>query len=159
VQLPKVVLRAVPEGAQLREVCEHPIHRRVIERAGDEVIEAASATMAKGFTSSEHVVVRVTAGDLEPDDDPRLGAALTMSAGGILLIGVGFEPATPPAAQAPASAAESGEAPGLSAPAGSACPECGNTAVDVVDVTTGGDRPSGLLLGCPECSTVWDAEA
>jgi maleamate amidohydrolase len=151
VQLPKVVLRAVPDGAQLREVCEHPIHGRVIERAGDEVIEAASATMVEGFTSSQHVVVRVTADDLAPDDDPRLAAALTMSAGGVLLIGIGFEPAALPSSS-------STEAPSLSAPPGSACPECGNTAVEVVDTTVGDDgRTTALLLGCPECSTVWDA--
>ena len=153
VRLPKVVLRAVPEGAELREVCEHPIHGRVIERAGDEVVEAAGAAMVQGFTSSEHVVVRVTADQLEPDDDPRLAAALTMSAGGVLLIGVGFEPASPAAPASP-----SPEAPTLTAPAGAACPECDNPAVDVVDATLGDDgRPSALLLGCPECSTVWDA--
>lgn len=148
VRLPKVVLRAVPEGALLREVCDHPIHGRVIERAGDEVIEAASATMVEGFTSPEHVVVRVTADELEPDDDPRLAAALTMSAGGVLLIGVGYDPPAPSAA----------ETLPLSAPAAAACPECGNTDVDVVDATIGDDgRPTTLLLGCPDCSTVWDA--
>jgi nicotinamidase-related amidase/DNA-directed RNA polymerase subunit M/transcription elongation factor TFIIS len=154
VRLPKVVLSAVPDGAQLREVCEHPIHGRVIEQAGDEVIEAAGAAMVEGFTSSRHVVVRVTADDLSPDDDPRLAAALTMSAGGVLLIGIGYEPAEPPASQ-PAPAAASLP---TSAPAGAACPECGNTEVDLVDTTldTAG-RPMALLLGCPECETVWDA--
>lgn len=154
VQLPKVVLRAVPAGAQLREVCEHPIHGRVIERAGNEVIEAASASMVEGFTSSQHVVVPVSAGDLVPDDDPRLTEALEQSAGGVLLIGIGFEPA----ASREVTASVSVEAVPVAAPAGSACPECGNTDVDVVDTTFGdGGRVSALLLGCPDCSTVWDA--
>jgi len=155
VPLPKVVLRALPAGARPREVCEHPIHGRVIERAGDEVIEAASATMAEGFTSPAHVVVRVTADQLEPDDDARLAAALTMSAGGVLLIGVGFEPAEAPATTpAPAHTHPQPTA----APPGAACPECGNTVVDIVDATTDADgRTSTLLLGCPECETVWDA--
>jgi maleamate amidohydrolase len=160
VQLPEVVLRAVPEGAQLREVCEHPIHGRVIERAGDAVIEAASATMVEGFTSSQHIVVRVTADDLVPDDDPRLAAAVTMSAGGVLLIGIGFELPLQPVSPAPAPTSASGEAAGLSAPPGSACPECGNGSVEVVDATVGtSGGPTALLLGCPECSTVWDAES
>lgn len=153
VRLPNVVLRAIPAGAELREVCEHPIHGRVIDRAGDEVIEAASATMAQGFTSPEHVVVPVTAEQLEGDDDPRLVAALTMSAGGVLLIGVGYQPAAaaaPRTARAPAAGPIA--KPSLAAPAGAACPECDNTTVDVIDTT-----PSGLLLGCPECGTVWDA--
>jgi maleamate amidohydrolase len=148
VRLPGIVLRAVPDGAQLREVCEHAIHGRVIERAGDEVIRAASASMIEGFTSSQHVVVRVTAGDLEPDDDPRLAAAVTMSAGGVLLIGIGFEP--------PVHDSRS-RTEGAAPPAGAACPECGNTDVDVVEASAVDGRPTARLLGCPECSTVWDA--
>jgi len=154
VRLPNVVLRAVPEGATLREVCEHPIHGRVIERAGDEVIEAASAGMVEAFTSPAHIVVRVTAQDLEPDDDPRLAAALTLAAGGVLLIAVGFEPA--PMSAPPVTAAGG---PALSAASGAACPECGNVTIDVVESRLGSDgRPTWLLLGCPECATVWDAE-
>jgi hypothetical protein len=154
VRLPSVVLRAVPEGALMREVCEHPIHGRVIEHAGDEVIDAASASMVEGFTTSEHVVVRVTPEDLQPDDDPRLAAALTMSGGGVLLIAVGYEPAAP----AEPSPSPAREASPVSAPAGAACPECGNTDVDVVEVTVGDDAlPRTLLLGCPDCATVWDA--
>jgi nicotinamidase-related amidase len=139
VALPAVVLDRLPAGARPREVCLHQLSGHVVERAGDEVVEAAGAEMVAGFTSAEHVVVTVRDGDLGLSDDSRLGTALRLTEGGVLLIGVGYDVAAPvELPQAPASAA---------------CPECGSTDAEVVDA---GDR--GLvILGCADCGTVWDA--
>lgn len=148
VDLPAVVLRSLPAGAQPREVCLHPLPGRVVERAGQEVVEAASAEMTGGFTTPERLVVAVRQADLEPSDDARIGSALGATGGGVLLIGVGYDLPVP----APAPVVLKGlSLPPV--PGAAACPECGSTDVDVV---ASGER--GLVvLGCPACGTVWDA--
>jgi hypothetical protein len=153
--LPRAVLAALPGGALPVSTAHHPIHGHVISRAGDSVLAAVTESMTSGFGSTPHVVTVLRAEDVT--DQPDLRRALDQTAGGVLVIGVGYRMG---------HSAEHGRGPGAREPApapheparelAESCPECGLPAARTEEAPADRSGHRALLYICDECGAAWD---
>jgi hypothetical protein len=159
--LPPAVLAALPDGAIPVSTAHHPIHGHVLERAGDSVLAAVTDMMTSSFGSTPHVVVALRAADVT--DQPDLLRALEQTAGGVLVVGVGYR-APAEAREAPGPRPNRTTASGTGPAAASSakpdptesCPECGMPPARTERAPADHAGREALLYVCDECGAAWD---
>jgi hypothetical protein len=91
--LRELVYARLPEGASPVDTACHPLHRRIIERAGGDVIEETTRKLGAALGGRAHIVLEIRDGDLDPARDHELMGLLTQTDGGVLVFGVAYETA------------------------------------------------------------------
>jgi DNA-directed RNA polymerase subunit M/transcription elongation factor TFIIS len=105
--------------------------------------------MASAFGDTAHIVVPLSAEQVA--DQPELQEAVTRTDGGLLVVGVGYRPATPAGIAEPPTAGTAG------ARASEPCPECGTPAAEVVTEPRA-DGATVELFVCDDCGAAWEAD-
>ena len=147
--VPQDILAALPAGAVPISTMTHPVSGHVLAKAGSEIVDAVAADMASAFGDTAHIVVPLSAEQVA--DQPELQEAVTRTDGGLLVVGVGYRPATPAGTAEPPTAGTAGARP--SEP----CPECGTPAAEVVTEPRA-DGATVELFVCDDCGAAWEAD-
>jgi nicotinamidase-related amidase len=134
--IPVRVLTMLPVGAQPVSAIWHPVHGQVLRRSGGELVEAVRGEIAKAFGGAPHVIAELR--DCEPGDPAELRAAVAQTAGGLVVIGVGYHAlvARPAVASGPAHVPAAEAAPVAGAPQGTHGTHAGHE-LDVASGTHG----------------------
>ena len=113
--------------------------------------------MTKAFGDTPHVIVSLR--NASPADHPDVHAAIAQTDGGVLVVGIGYDPtAVREAEPADVSATiriDDGEGAAKLLTSYEDCPECGSTAAHPISETRSNLRTVELLL-CEECATAWE---
>jgi len=88
-----LVYAQLPEGATPTDTACHPLPRRILERAGDDVIEVTKRKIGDVFEGLPHIVIEIRDGDLDPLLDGEVLGLLEQTDGGVLVFGVSYESA------------------------------------------------------------------
>ena len=88
-----LVYAQLPQDATPTDTACHPIHRRILERAGADVIEVTTRKVGEVFEGRPHIVIEIRDGDLDPARDGELVGLLQQTDGGALIFGVSYDDA------------------------------------------------------------------
>lgn len=162
VEIPARVLARLPLDARPTSVIWHPVHSQTLRRSGGEIVAAVQDEMTKAFEGGLHVIVELAGA--EPADPAELRSAIAQTSGGLLLIGVGYDPA-PARAHAASPAAEPAPSPAQHSPRrargvpvrAEECPECGGLSTAAERVTRSNGEATTLLV-CAECGAAWEVD-
>lgn len=86
-----LVYSQLPKGATPTDTACHPLSRRILERAGDDVIAVTTSKISDMFEGRPHIVIEIRDGDLDPAYDGELLGLLEQTNGGVVVYGVTYE--------------------------------------------------------------------
>lgn len=90
-----LVYAQLPKGAKPTDTACHPLNRRILERAGSDVIEVTTRKIGAVFEGRPHIVLEIRDGDLDPEHDGEVLGLLEQTNGGVLVFGVSYDEAPP----------------------------------------------------------------
>lgn len=88
-----LVYAQLPKGAKPTDTACHALHRRILERAGSDVIEVTSRKIGEVFQGQPHIVIEIRDGDLDPAHDGEILGLLEQTDGGVVIFGVSYDEA------------------------------------------------------------------
>lgn len=149
-----IVYDVLPTGATPTGTLTQPVHRHVLDNAGEEVVALTAERMSQELGDSPHVIVAVTEQDLDPATDGDVLGVLAQTGGGVVVFGVSYD--VDASSDTPTAGTREDRPV-----AGESCPECGSA--DAFEISRSADLdPRGMravLVECRECGAVWDADA
>ena len=88
-----LVYARLPKGAKPTDTACHPLNRRILDRAGSDVIEVTTRKIGDVFDGRPHIVFEIRDGDLDPEHDGEVLGLLEQTNGGVLVFGVSYDEA------------------------------------------------------------------